>query len=602
MFIKNLKKFINYYGEGRKLKLIGFSLLSLCAGLLEFIGIALIYPFILMIINPSLLENTGLFDKYLPILNNSNTLKSSLIIGFCVLAVFIFKNIFIIFSLAMQTQFISNWRRDLSKRFMEYYLWAPYDEMIKTPPSHKIYTITTLCSQSVELFMIRCLNLLTNTAVVGMIVLLLLWKFPIAAAATIIFISICLSLQNKYFKKRAQELSEKMVTSTKEYNEILISNTENLKEIKILSAEPYFTKEFDNIADTSAVYYFQFNYFNAIPPYIVEILIVCSLLILGGIISVQNINNSATIIASFAVIAASIFRIAPALNRIQSSIININAGRNYVIALNQEYEKCNLKTFKYNKNISKNRVDFFRKIELKNINYSYDGKTDVLKNISFEINKGDFIGIIGLSGAGKSTLADIILGLLTPHSGEILVDNTKLNENNFSEFRKLIGYVPQQINVIEKSFKENVAWGIDYEKIDEDGVIKALKASQLYDLVEKFDEGINAKPFIGSTGLSQGQKQRLAIARALYRDPELLILDEATSSLDVKVENEITSMLNNLKENKTIIAIAHRLSTLKACTKLIYMKDGKIVDIGTFEELCGRYKDFETLVKLSSIK
>lgn len=209
MFIENLKKFINYYGEGRKLKLIGFSLLSLCAGLLEFIGIALIYPFILMIINPSLLENTGLFDKYLPILNNSNTLKSSLIIGFCVLAVFIFKNIFIIFSLAMQTQFISNWRRDLSKRFMEYYLWAPYDEMIKTPPSHKIYTITTLCSQSVELFMIRCLNLLTNTAVVGMIVLLLLWKFPIAAAATIMFISICLSLQNKYFKKRSTRIIRK---------------------------------------------------------------------------------------------------------------------------------------------------------------------------------------------------------------------------------------------------------------------------------------------------------------------------------------------------------------------------------------------------------
>lgn len=166
----------------------------------------------------------------------------------------------------------------------------------------------------------KSLNLLTNTAVVGMIVLLLLWKFPIAAAATIMFISICLSLQNKYFKKRAQELSEKMVTSTKEYNEILISNTENLKEIKILSAEPYFTKEFDNIADTSAVYYFQFNYFNAIPPYIVEILIVCSLLILGGIISVQNINNSATIIASFAVIAASIFRNCTRLK--QNSIFN----------------------------------------------------------------------------------------------------------------------------------------------------------------------------------------------------------------------------------------------------------------------------------------
>lgn len=244
-------------------------------------------------------------------------------------------------------------------------------------------------------------------------------------------------------------------------------------------------------------------------------------------------------------------------------------------------------------------MDFKNKISLKNINFSYNENKQILKNLSLEINKGDFIGIIGLSGAGKSTLADVIMGLLPPNSGEIMVDNITLNNKNYSKFRRMIGYVPQQVNVIDKSFKENVAWGC--KNINEEGVIKALKAAQIYDVIQEYPESINANAIVGSNGLSQGQKQRLAIARALYRDAEILIFDEATSALDVQVENEITEMLKKLSSSKTIIAIAHRLSTLKACNKLIYLKDGKIVDIGTFSELSSRHEDFYNLVKLSSI-
>ena len=145
-----------------------------------------------------------------------------------------------------------------------------------------------------------------------------------------------------------------------------------------------------------------------------------------------------------------------------------------------------------------------------------------------------------------------------------------------------------------------MAWGCD--KINDERVIKALKAAQLYDVISEYTEGINSNIIIGSNGLSQGQKQRLAIARALYRDPQILIFDEATSALDVQVESEITEMLKTISSSKTIIAIAHRLSTLKACNKLIYMKDGQIIDIGTFEELSFKYPDFDNLVKLSSIK
>lgn len=161
--------------------------------------------------------------------------------------------------------------------------------------------------------------------------------------------------------------------------------------------------------------------------------------------------------------------------------------------------------------------------------------------------------------------------------------------------------MPQQINILDKSFRQNIAWGIAEEEIDDKKVILAIKSAQIYDFIIGFADGINSKVIVGSNGISQGQKQRLAIARALYRNPDILIFDEATSSLDVQVENEITEMLCGLKQTKTIIAIAHRLSTLKACNKIVYMKDGKILDTGTFDELSARYADFENLVKLSSL-
>jgi ATP-binding cassette subfamily C protein len=371
----------------------------------------------------------------------------------------------------------------------------------------------------------------------------------------------------------------------------------NIKEIKILSSEKLF---YDNFVQQSRelkkIQILQ-GFYASIPPYIIEILVVISLLLMACILSIQNMNSNSALIASFAIVVASLFRIAPALNRIQSAIIAINTSRTFVKQFNSEHEK-----FLYNypqifENQSK--MDFKYKITFENVNFNYiDGK-DVIKNISFDINKGDFVGIIGLSGAGKSTIADILTGLLPIDSGRILVDGQELNEKTFPQFRRLIGYVPQQINVLDKPFRENVAFGC--ENINDEAVIKALKVAQIYDVIMEYPEGINSNVLVGSTGLSQGQKQRLAIARALYRDPEILILDEATSALDVQVENEITEMLKEIGKSKTIISIAHRLSTLKACNKLIYLKDGKIVDIGTFDELCSKYPDFDRLVKLSKI-
>lgn len=594
MFLENYKKFIIYYGKGRYLKLLGFSGLFLCAGILELTGVALIYPFTILIMNPNSI------GKYLPNLRLGNPILTGLLIGLCVLLIFIGKNLFMILVQYIQNKFICNWKKDIAEKFMEYYLYAPYKAILSSSQSDKIYDIETLCSVAVDGFVMRGLNLITNIIITAMIIGLLFIKFPIPALGTVIFVTVTMYLQNKYFKKRSNTLASTMEKINKKHNDTILENISNIKELKILSAEDTFFEKYQIVEKSYRKTQELQSFYNAIPPYLVEMLVVLALLILACIISIQSPNDNSKLMASFAIIVASIFRIAPALNRIQSSIININASRNFVKRINEKYEKYDFDHFKKENLQSEGILGFHDKIELKNICFSYNSNKQVLKNISITINKGDFVGIIGLSGAGKSTLADILTGLLPADSGEIIVDNTELSQKNFQKFRRMLGYVPQQINILDKSIKENVAWGC--KEINESKVVNALKSAQLYNVIEEYPQGIDSNIIVGSNGLSQGQKQRLAIARALYRDPQIIILDEATSALDVQIEHKITEMLKEISSTKTIIAIAHRLSTLKACNKLIYMKNGTIVDVGTFAGLSEKYEEFENLIKLSSIK
>ncbi len=594
MFLENYKNFIIYYGKGRYLKLLGFSGLFICAGILELTGVALIYPFTILIMNPNSI------GKYLPNLRLENPILTGLLIGLCVLLIFIGKNLFMILVQYIQNKFICNWKKDIAEKFMEYYLYAPYKAILSSSQSDKIYDIETLCSVAVDGFVMRGLNLITNIIITAMIIGLLFIKFPIPALGTVIFVTVTMYLQNKYFKKRSNTLASTMEKINKKHNDTILENISNIKELKILSAEDTFFEKYQIVEKSYRKTQELQSFYNAIPPYLVEMLVVLALLILACIISIQSPNDNSKLMASFAIIVASIFRIAPALNRIQSSIININASRNFVKRINEKYEKYDFDHFKKENLQSEGILGFHDKIELKNICFSYNSNKQVLKNISITINKGDFVGIIGLSGAGKSTLADILTGLLPADSGEIIVDNTELSQKNFQKFRRMLGYVPQQINILDKSIKENVAWGC--KEINDSKVVNALKSAQLYNVIEEYPQGIDSNIIVGSNGLSQGQKQRLAIARALYRDPQIIILDEATSALDVQIEHEITEMLKEISSTKTIIAIAHRLSTLKACNKLIYMKNGTIVDVGTFAGLSEKYEEFENLIKLSSIK
>lgn len=598
MFIENYNKFIKYYGQGRKLKFFGFFLLSLIAGGFEFVGIALIYPFILLITKPSVVTHTKYYSDLAQFLHQENALINAFLLGFIIILLFIFKNLFMIFNVHLQNKFISNWKISISNKFMKYYLFSPYKNILNTSVSEKIYTLTFLVAQTIDNFIFRIITLVTNSVIVFMILALLFIKFFVSAIITGVFVAICMVFHNKFFKKKINELSQKLLRASSLNNEQMMENLNNLKEIKILSAENHFYNEYTDSQKDYNNALIESNFYGAIPPYIVEIFIVLSLFILAGLISLRNIEYTYWTVASYAIIAAAIFRIAPSLNKIQSSINLINTSRDFVKTLNTEYEKCDFDSVEQTSDFN---LEFNNCLDIRNVSFSYQKGRQVINDLSLNIKKGEFIGIIGLSGAGKSTLADLIMGLLPIDSGQIVVDETEITKDNFCALRKLIGYVPQQINILDGSFKRNVAWSIDPEEIDDERVIDALKRAQLYDIVQNYEEGIEARVIVGSAGLSQGQKQRLAIARALYKNPDIIILDEATSSMDVETEHEITRMLCGFKAEKTIIAIAHRLSTLKSCDRLVYLKAGKLIDIGTFSELSSRHSDFERLIRLSNL-
>lgn len=595
--------FVKNYGKDKLTGIQFFVFLSIIAGCMEFIGIALIYPFILMIINPEILTNNLYYLKFEEITRITNVTINTFILGFAAISIFVIKNIYMMATIYFQNKFIVNWKNDLTAKFMKYYLFASYKDNLKTPASEKIYNVTILIGQVLDSFVLRSMNILINVIVISIILCLLFIKLPLTALVTTIFLIFAMKIQNQFFKRKTNTLSIELSKNSVENNNSVIECIKNFKEVKILGIENYFFNKFVKNQEKFNKSMLENNYYTLIPPYIIESLIVITFIIFALILTLQNLNNPTKILASYGLVVMAIFRIAPCLNRIQSALNQINATTDLTNKLNEYATKYDFDDKDLPElDATLPDLEFKDKLTLTGINFQYTEGKSVINNLDLTINKGDFIGIIGESGAGKTTLVEIIMGLLPIDYGTIFLDDLYIGKRNFFSMRKIIGYVPQNINLIDGSFRENVAWGIEEHEIEDKKVEEALKNAQLWDFVQTFKEGINAKIIIGSNGLSQGQKQRLAIARSLYRNPQILIFDEATSALDIKTEAEVTEMLTKFKGEKTIISIAHRLSTLKICDKIIYLKNGQIVDIGTFKQLSALYKEIDYIVKMSNIK
>ena len=340
------------------------------------------------------------------------------------------------------------------------------------------------------------------------------------------------------------------------------------------------------------------------PRLIGEVVVVASALSVVALIMVQN-NQLIETIPILGVFAIAALRILPSMSRIFTSLSQIRQSGPAIHDLyfdntmRRDGNEDQRKTAPSRESALEDQIPFINNILLREVEYRYSGaQRSAVTGINITINKGESVGLVGRSGAGKSTLADIILGLLVPTSGAIEVDGRDIH-SNLRSWQELIGYVPQEIFLCDGSIRSNIAFGLHEEEIDENRILAAVKQAYLTEVVESMPDGLAT--IVGERGvrLSGGQRQRIGIARALYHEPEVIVFDEATSSLDSFAEGIIADTIEELKRKKTIIVIAHRLTSVKRCDRLLLIEDGTKSGEGTLEDLT---RDNATFRQITNLK
>jgi len=313
-----------------------------------------------------------------------------------------------------------------------------------------------------------------------------------------------------------------------------------------------------------------------------------TIICLGLLVSVMVLSNKAIgdILQVLSLFGAAAFRLLPSISQVINSFMSINVNRPI---LNNLYTDLSLKIPATTTDQKSRKL--LDRIDVEGLSFSYARTTrDALNNVSIHIRRGEAVGLIGSSGSGKSTLVDILLGLLEPISGRVRIDGNDIHQN-LRGWQDQIGYVPQSIFLTDDTLRRNVAFGLPKDKIDDDAVRSAIRSAQLEEFVASLPDGMET--VVGERGvrLSGGQRQRIGIARALYNNPDVLVLDEATSSLDTETEHGVMQAVQALQGDKTVIIVAHRLSTVEYCDRLYRLENAQIVDEGTFSEVTSRTKD-----------
>lgn len=592
-------KILNELGTNYKPKIIALFLLSIIAGLMEVGGIALIFPLISLLGNPDLVNTNTYLNWAYTTLNLNEPTELLYIVAGLIGLIFILKNLFMIWYKYFELRILRKWKNDVCGHVMEAYLKAPFAYHLKKSSYKMINTLNSTVSYVLYSFVYSCFSLVSNIIIIIMLITFMLVNFfipTIISGTVLIFMTF---FQARIMRKHTKLVSENINEARALNLNVLTQGIAAIKETKSYTRENYFLGSYQGSNKTITHLDNKMAFLQNLPPYISEIVLVITVIIMSCLVLAESFTPMGGML-SLAILAAVAFRIAPLINRVLYFFNEIRSA--YGAAKEFSAEIDELKTI--DNEFFSNAIlplELKKEVRLENVSFEYKDKT-ALHDVSLAIPQGKFIGIIGPSGAGKTTLVDVILGLLRPSSGDYYIDDTSINNSErLRSLRAATGYVSQSPYIFNSTVRENVAFGVAKDQIDDAKVIEALKMAKIDDLFRDRKNYIYSEIGDNGNSLSGGQRQRLAIARALYVDPEIIVLDEATSSLDVETEYDITQVVNGMKGQKTIIAIAHRLSTLKECDELILMENGRIVDMGTFEDLRNRQESFSRLLNLSNI-
>ena len=546
----------------------------------ETLGITLIIPLISIVLSEDFLIPEFLSSIF-PFLELASQ-QEVVIYAVCFFIIFyIFKSLYLGCLVYIQTRFAYSMQTNISTRLYRTYLDQPYSFHLNKNSGHIISNTITESQQFAMSFTSPLLYFLTDIFIILGILILLLLIEPIGAL-TILLVFLLGSISFYFFSAdKASKWGEMRQAQEAKRIQTAQQGINGIKDVKLYGFESAFAKYFTTSTHISLTSGRLQTTMQGMPKIFFEFLTV---IVLSGLILLLSFSDkaSAEIVSVLGVFAMSAFKLLPSIARL---ITNIQAFRFAMPVVDIIEKELMLELIDPHKQIF-SKLKYEDNIVLNNISFLYESsERSALKNINLNIKAGQTIGFIGSSGAGKSTLIDIILGLLTPSKGQILVDSQLINEANLKAWQKKIGYVSQSIYLLDDTFRRNIAFGLPDEDIDEEKIKNAIKLAQLDEFITSLPDKLET--FVGEAGvrISGGQRQRIGIARALYNDPDILVLDEATSALDIDTELDVMKSIRSLHGQKTILIIAHRLSTVKNCDYVYKLDNGSIIQSGLPDEV-----------------
>ena len=562
-------------------------MLMFLAMILESLSIGIVIPIISILLKGDI--DTGFFSQFFAFGNLTG--KNLIYMGLLITSlIFLVKNLALVFNLWQQTKFLRNLQFEFTSRLFKYYLKNDYIFFLQNNSAHLYRNLTNIISAFVS-YIKGYMIFLSEIIVFFGIAFVLLYVDLFGTLIILFLVGLVSFLIYISTIGKISLLGKQRNIIDGQLNKHLFQGMASAKDVKILDREEDLIHQVEKNLFRSTRISHIIQFINVLPRFSFEMLMVFTFSILIFVM-IGAKRDMIDIIQYLGVFAVASFRIVPGASRILTSYQTIRHLEPSVKILLQEFTSKDNTSAKDELHLKEKNLPlkFQKEINLTNLSFSYPIRKEFsLSKISMTVKKGDFIGIIGETGSGKSTLVNLLTGLLKPSEGKVEVDKLNIN-SNLEDWYKKIGYVPQSVYLTDDTIKKNIAFGLRESNIDNTLVKQAVEKASLGELIKNLSEGLET--IVGEKGirLSGGQQQRIGIARALYRDPEILILDEATSSLDQQTEKKIIESIQLLKRKKTLIIITHRLATVKSCDKIFFIDKGKISKQGSPEKILNNIK------------